>query len=132
MSNRRNVVALWVVFLFGMVFHSLLAVMPVFWGQSIAMSQEQIAANPIDSSMWMMLLFFLLPMVVITVTVFIETKWYRVTNFVFTVLLTLMNVFHLVEHLGENPVDSRQIVLLTFVFIAGILLNFVSYRWMKE
>jgi len=132
MNNRTKIITLWLVFLFGMTFHSLLAFMPLFWGQSIAMSPEQIAKNPMASSMWMVLFFFLLPMIVIAVTLFIETKWYKVTNFVLSILFTLMNIWHLMGHFGETPVDPRQIVLLTFVLISGILLNIVSYRWIRE
>lgn len=132
MNNRTKIITLWIVFLFGMTFHSLLAFMPLFWGGSIAMSPEQIAKNPMASSMWMVLLFFLLPMIIIAVTLFIEAKWYKVTNFVFTLLFTMMNIWHLIGHLGESPVDPCQIVLLTFVLISGILLNVVSYRWIKE
>jgi hypothetical protein len=115
-----------------MVFHSLLAMMPIFWGESVAMSPELIAKNPIAPMMWMMLFFFLIPMIIILVTVFVEKKWYRITNFVLTLLLTLFNIYHLTGHLGESPVDPRQIMLLTFVLISGILLNIVSFKWIKE
>ncbi|MCK4226456.1 hypothetical protein KAX29_06160 [candidate division WOR-3 bacterium] len=132
MSNRAKIVTLWIVFLFGMVFHSLLAMMPIFWGESVAMSPELIAKNPIAPMMWMSLFFYLIPMIVIAMVLFIEAKWNKVTNFVFTLVFTLMNIFHIAEHLGTSPVDSCQILLLTFVLISGILLNIVSYRWMKE
>ena len=43
-----------------------------------------------------------------------------------------MNIFHLIGHITEIPVQMVQVVLLTFVLIFGILLNIVSYKWMKE
>ena len=132
MTNRMRVITLWIIFLFGMIFHGNLAIMPLFWGESIAMSEEIIAKNPFESSMWMVLLFWLLPIIIIAVTSFIETKWYRITNFVFTLLFTMMNIWHLIGHLGESPVDTRQIVLLTFVSISGVMLNIVSFKWLKE
>ena len=131
MINRTEVVTLWIIFLFGMILHSLLGIFPLFWGESISMSQELIAKNPIQSSMWMMLFFFLIPMIIIVLTSFLETKWYRITNFVFTLLFTLMNIWHLIGHLCESPVDPRQIVLLIFVFISGVILNIVSFKWLK-
>ena len=132
MSNRAKIMTLWVIFLFGMTFHSLLAIIPIFWGESVAMSQEQIAKNPIAPMMWVMLFFFLIPMIMVVKTLFIETKWYRITNFVLTLVFTLFNIFHIVEHLGESPLDGRQVVLLLFVLISGVFLNIVSFRWMKE
>ena len=132
MTNRMRVITLWIIFLFGMILHSLLGIFPLFWGESISMSQEQIAKNPMQSSMLMMLSFFLIPMIIIVLTSFIETKWYRITHFVFTLLFTLMNIWHLIGHLSETPVDIHQIVLLTFIFISGVMLNIVSFKWLKE
>ena len=43
-----------------------------------------------------------------------------------------MNIFHLVEHFTEFTVDYVQVTLLTFVLIAGILLNIAAFEWMKE
>lgn len=132
MTNRTKVVTLWIIFLFGMILHSLLGIFPLFGGESISMSQEQIAKNPMQSSLGMMLFFFLIPMIIIVLTSFIETKWYRIINFVFTLLFTLMNIWHLFGHLGESPVDTRQIVLLTFVLLSGVMLNIVSFKWIKK
>jgi hypothetical protein len=132
MNNRIKVIMLWGVFLFGMTFHTLLAIMPVFWGQSVAMTQEQIASNPMAPMMWMMLFFLLFPMITIVLTIFTEAKWCRITNFVLSLLFTLLNIWHLIGHLGESPVDPCQIVLLAFVLISGILLNIFSFRWMKK
>ncbi len=132
MINRTQVITLWIIFLFGMILHSLLGIFPLFWGESISMSQEQIAKNPMESSMWMMIFFFLIPLIIIVFTSFIETKWYRITNFVFTLLFTLMNIWHLFGHLGESPADTRQIVLLTFILLSGVMLNIVSFGWLKK
>lgn len=132
MNNRLKVVSLWILFLFGIIFHGILALTPIFWAKSVAMSEELIAANPMVPMLWMMLIIWLIPMIIIAVTIFIEAKWYRITNFVFSLLFSLMNIWHLMGHLGETPVDPRQIVLLTFVLISGILLNIASLKWIKE
>ena len=130
MTNRVKIVTLWIVFLFGMTFHSLLAVMPIFFGADVAMPE---ATGVVSAGMmWMALFFYLIPMIVIVMVLFIEAKWNKVTNFIITLVFTAMNIFHLTEHAGTSPVDPCQIVLLTFVLIFGIILNIVSYRWVKE
>lgn len=132
MTNKLKITVLWSVFFFGMVSHTLLAMMPIFWGQSIAMSDELIEKNPLNSSLWMTLFFYLIPMIIIVVTIFNEKNWYKITNFVLSILVTIINIWHLIGHAGESTVDSRQIVLLTFVLFFGILLNIVSFKWIKE
>lgn len=130
MTNRAKIISLWIIFLFGMAFHSLLAVMPLFFGASVTMP-DATGAVP-ASMMWMSLILYLIPMIFITATLFLESSCYKITNFVLTLLFTVMNIFHLTAHAGMSPVDPCQIVLLTFVLIFGIILNIVSYRWVKE
>lgn len=132
MTNRLKVTVLWIIFLFGMIFHGNLALMPLFWAKSVAMSEELIAANPMAPMLWLMLMLWPIPMIIIAVTIFIEAKWYKITNFVLTLLFTLMNIWHLMGHIGESLVDHRQIVLLTFVLLSGVMLNVVSFMWLKE
>ena len=113
-----------------MVFHSLLAVMPIFFGANVAMLE---ATGVVPAGMmWMSLFFYLIPMIVIVVILLIEAKWNKVTNFIITLVFTVMNIFHLTEHAGTSPVDPCQIILLTFVMIFGIILNIASYRWVKD
>jgi len=113
-----------------MTTYMLLAVLPVFFGEDIAMPG---ATGAVPASIaWMTLFFYLLPIIVIALTLFLETNWFRISNFVISLLITLMNIYHPIEHMKQSPVDPRQIVLLTFVLAFSILLNVVSYRWMKE
>jgi hypothetical protein len=53
---QGQIIALWVVFLFGMVFHSQLAMMPLLYGESIAIPRYG-GKTPV-SHLWMMLGFF--------------------------------------------------------------------------
>lgn len=130
MTNRLKVIVLWAIFLFGMAFHSLIALTPIFFGASVAIP-DSTGTVPI-SMMWMSLLFYLIPLILLTAALFVEAKWYTTTNFTISLLLTLMNVFHLFEHFLQAPVDFVQVALLTFVLIASILLNVASFRWMME
>ncbi len=130
MSNRMRVTTLWVVFLFGMTFHAILGVMPIFFGADVAMP-DATGETP-AGMMLLMLLFFLIPMVAVVMSVFVEAKWYRIANFVLTLAFTLFNAFHLIQHLGEAPVEVHQVLLLAFLLISGVLLNIASYRWMRE
>ena len=129
-SNREKIIILWVVFFLGVTTHMLLAVLPIFFGADIAMPG---ATGDVPASMvWMMLFLYLLPIVIIALVPFLEAKWFRTSNFSISLLFTLMNIYHPIEHLMQSPVDTRQIVLLTFVLAFSIVLNVVSFKWMKE
>ena len=129
MTNKLKITILWGVFLLGMIFHSLLAIMPIFFGADVAMPD---ATGSVPASMmWMSLLIYLLPMLLIVLILFTEKKWFKITNFGFSILVTLMNIFHLIGHITGISVQLFQVVLLTFVLVSGILLNIVSYKWIK-
>lgn len=130
MNNRTKIIILWAIFLFGMTVHTILALIPIFYGVDIAIPE---ATGKVPSVMlWIMFLSLLIPMILILAVSFIEYVWFRISNFVLSIIFTIMNTYHLIGHAGETPVDPCQIVLLTFVLISGVMLNIVSYRWMRE
>ncbi|NET39016.1 MAG: hypothetical protein F6K19_44755 [Cyanothece sp. SIO1E1] len=76
-NHQEKIIALWTVFLLGMLFHTQLALMPLFHGLSVAEfhTHEFIDLHYI---MWLMLLVFTLPMLAIVITVFNDSRRYRV------------------------------------------------------
>jgi heme/copper-type cytochrome/quinol oxidase subunit 4 len=81
--------------------------------------------------MWLMLGFFVLPMAAIIGTAFIDSRQYRSIHFGLTVLYTVLNFFHLLADAIVPPVAWYQIALMIILLIIGLLLNLVSFQWMK-
>ena len=130
LENRLKVILLWIVLLFGIMAHSQLAVMPVFFGVDVCMPE---ATGSMPASMkWMCLLFYLVPMLLIVGAMLSDAKWFRITNLVLSGLFGLMNAFHLYEHLLETPKDMAQVVLLGCVFVFSMYQCLVSFRWVKQ
>jgi hypothetical protein len=129
LSVQGQIITLWAVFLFGMVFHSQLAMMPILYGQDIAMPGYR-GKMPI-SHPWLMLGFFAIPMVAIALTVFNASLTYRVIHFGLTVSYTGINFLHAAMDLRVKPIEWHQIALMVLVFINGILLNIVAFQWMQ-
>lgn len=129
LGNQGKIISLWVVFLFGTVFHTQLAVIPILYGQDVAMPNYH-AAPLMD--LWLMLGFFTLPMMAIITTVLTESNRYRKAHFYLTVFYTVMNFLHVVLDLFVTPIVWPQIALMAILLANGILLNIVSYQWMQE
>jgi hypothetical protein len=129
LSIQAKIVALWAVFLFGMVFHSQLAMMPMLYGQSVAMPNakgKMPASHP-----WLMLGFYAIPMLAIATTVLINWQPYRIIHFGLTVVYTAMNFLHAALDLTVKPIEWYQIALMVIVFANGILLNILAFQWMQ-
>lgn len=130
LTIQVQIIALWAVFLFGMVFHSQLAMMPMLYGQDVAMPNstgKMPASHP-----WLMLGFYAIPMVVIAATAVTAAQPYRMVHFGLTIIYTLMNLIHGVADLGVKPIEWFQITLMAIVLINGILLNIFAFQWMSS
>jgi hypothetical protein len=130
-SYQVKIAALWIVFLLGTLFHTQLGLMPIFHGLSVVESQKATNLNEIAGIMWLMLGFFILPMLAIIGTVFTESKRYRIVHFWLTVIYSVLNFLHLVLDLLLPQVIWYQITLMVFLFLIGLLLNMVAFQWMK-
>ena len=134
-NYREKIIALWTVFLLGTLFHTQLALMPLFHGIDVAIMghhhQDTVAIAEITSILWGMLLFFLIPMLAIIATAFYDFKRYRLFHFGLTIVYTALNLAHVIADLLVTPIAWYQIVLMVFLLLVGILLNLVSYQWLK-
>lgn len=124
---QGKIIALWMVFLFGMVFHTQLAMMPLLYGADIAIPHYH-GKTPI-SHLWMMLGFFALPMGAIAATALYSSPVYRLAHFGLTLVYSVLNLLHVTMDLRVQPIEWYQIVLMLLVFANGLVLNWVAYRW---
>lgn len=70
-NYREKIIALWITFLLGTLFHTQLGLMPLFHGLPVAESQKATTINEISGIMWLMLGFFVIPMLAIIATTFL-------------------------------------------------------------
>lgn len=129
-NNYQNqIVALWTAFLLGLLFHTQLALMPLFHGIDVAHSHDGGAMNWI---FWLMFVFFAIPMGAIALTPLTHHLAYRVAHFRITLIYTVLNFMHVVMDLFVTPVVWYQILLMVLLFGIGLILNIISYRWVRH
>lgn len=128
---QQKIITLWIVFLLGLLFHTQLGLMPLFHGLSVVDSQAQ-TLSQIAPILWWMLAFFVVPMAAIVATTFLESRRYRMIHFGVTVLFTILNIVHLVADLMVQPIVWYQIALMAILVAVGLLINQVSWQWLKE
>lgn len=129
LTYQEKIISLWVVFLLGLLFHTQLGLMPLFYGQSVTIADTHQAGSP-SYILWGMLAFFIFPMIAIVATIFTDAKRYRLVHFGVTVAYTIVNLLHVILDLMVKPIAWYQIALMLVLFAVGILLNWVSYQWM--
>ncbi|ARV59645.1 hypothetical protein BZZ01_14290 [Nostocales cyanobacterium HT-58-2] len=60
-----------------------------------------------------------------------DSKRYRMIHFGLTVFYSIMNLLHLLLDLFVQPVLWYQIVLIVFLLLVGLLLNFTAFHWLR-
>ncbi|MBD2410204.1 hypothetical protein FACHB389_19740 [Nostoc calcicola FACHB-389] len=130
-NYRERIIALWTVFLLGTLFHTQLGLMPLFHSLPVVESQKAANINDIFGIMWLMLGFFVLPMLAIIGTAFTDSKRYRMIHFGLTIFYSIMNLLHVILDLFVQPVLWYQIALMVFLVIVGLLLNITAFKWMR-
>lgn len=131
MDYCQRIINLWIVFLLGTLFHTDLGLMPLFHSLSVAEFQGQTMAD-VAPIFWLMLIFFLLPLLAIIVMSFSQSRKIRQIHFGLTVIYSVLNLGHLIADLMLDPILWYQIFLMAFLFLLGLLINVVSWRWFKS
>ncbi len=111
-----------------MLFHTQLALMPLFQGLDVAESHTH-EFMKLSSILWLMLGFFIIPLVAIAITIFNQSKAYRVFHWWLTLFYTVNNILHFVLDWFVK-VPGYQLFLMAFLLGIGLLLNLVSDQWM--
>lgn len=129
----QQIIALWVVFLLGLLFHTQLALMPLFHGLGVFAPHGHVATSmaEIEPVLWGMLAFFLLPLLTMIAIVLWPSRRLRQAHFGLTLVYTVLNIPHLIADLVIPPVAWYQIVLMVLLVVVGLLLNLVGYQWMR-
>ncbi|MGF1522092.1 MAG: hypothetical protein ACFBSF_07210 [Leptolyngbyaceae cyanobacterium] len=123
-----KITTLWTVFLIGTLFHTQLALMPLFHGLSVAESHAH-AYISVNAVMWFMLIFFSLPLLAIVGCVFYPSLLFHKLHFGMTLVYTVLNLLHFVLD-SIIAVPSYQLILMAFLFCVGLLLNLIAYQWL--
>lgn len=129
-SYRIKIIALWTAFLLGMLFHTQLALMPLFHGLSVAESHTHDYLQ-LTTILWLMLGVFGIAMAAIIATALVESRRYRTFHFGLTLLYTVINALHFVMDV-RVAVPNYQLFLMAYLFLIGLLLNVVSYQWFRS
>ena len=129
LQYQVRLIALWSAFLLGLLFHTQLALMPLFHGVSVANSHTHEHLQLIYI-FWMMLIFYAIPMFIIAVTPFLRFHRGNLIHFGITVVYSVLNILHFGLDIVVQ-VPSYQLALMLMLVGIGLAINWTTWRWMK-
>lgn len=130
MNNQQKIITLWLLLVVSMLLHQTFHLSKLFYGINVARPG---ADGIIPDIVYIKRIgFYILPMIYISFLLFVQAKWIRVMNFGISLIYTGINIMNLTGEFGKKTFDYSQVLLLSFIVIASLLLNFASLKFLQE
>lgn len=127
MERQTKITILWIVVMCGLAIHTLADLMPLFWSENIAISQDGQA--PTGMLVFMMVLTYLIPVSGILCTMFWNGRHGNIGNAILATIMALFNSAHCFEMVDFNPV---QLPLLPVAMIVSWILCVLCWKQVKS
>jgi len=123
---KTRIAVLWVFMAVAMSAHALLAALDCPEMQK--MISGEVTLGP--GMLLFMSLFWLVPLWLAFVSMTLKGSSNRWVNFILGIVFTLLNIFHLIEHLAEPSV--HQILIIGSTVVVTALIAWYAWRWPKQ
>jgi len=123
---KTRIAVLWLFMAVAMSAHAVLSVMEPGGMEKIA--EEAAAMGP--GMLVFMALFWLVPLWLAFVSMTVKGSSNRWVNFVLGIIFTLLNIFHLTEHLAEP--SAVQILIVGSTVVVTALIAWYAWKWPKQ
>lgn len=127
MERQTKITILWIVVMCGLAIHTPADLMPLFWSENIAISQDGEA--PMGMLVFMMVLTYLIPVSGILCTMFWNGRHGNMVNAILATIMALFNSAHCFEMVDFNPV---QLPLLPVAMIVSWILCVLCWKQVKS
>ena len=120
MTKCIKISILWLLTICGFACHSICDVLPMFWGKNMAIVATD---GNVDQNM------IVIPAIGV-LSLMSKIKFFKVVNAVLAALTALFNIAHAFMELPSD--NAGQYVILPMMIVVGIVLAWVSVKYVKE
>jgi len=126
LTLKIRISVLWMFMAVAMSAHSIVFFMEP--GAVEEMQKMQIGAG----MLLFMALFWLVPLIMAFLSVTLKDLANRWTNIVLGIVFTLLNIFHLVEHLTQAQPSVHQMLIIGSTIVVTALIVWYAWKWPKQ
>lgn len=130
MQDKVKIAILWCLTICGLACHSLMDLLPIFWGKNVAIATEGVV--PQGMIAFMATLTYLVPLLgILALLPSKPSKALLWGNFVLAALMALFNIFHACAELpmGDN---AAQYVIMPAIAVVGVILAWLSFKLARK
>ena len=127
MKKEIRIALLWGIIAIGLLYHTIVSLMPLFWGGDIRLE----GTTPDDATSMMvfsMIYCFFVPVIAILLISYCHGKWVRITEGILAIIYCIGNLFHMSDLI--KTFSWEQLFVLPLILFVSILL--LIETWKKE
>lgn len=129
-TYEQRISTLWLVVLFGLVTHTLVEFLPLFFKDTIVADGVDIAQ--LSTANWMVTVMMTLPLLLVTLINLTNAKWLRYLCLVIAGLFLLLNASHPMELFEAEKIAYHQLLIMLITLFANIVLVLSCWKWTKQ
>jgi len=123
---KTRIAVLWVLMAVAMSAHSIMATIEAGGFEKIAEETAGMGAGMLV----FMALFWLIPLWLAFVSLTVSGSANRWVNFILGIIFTILNIWHLIEHLA--PPSVVQILIVGSTVVATALIAWYAWKWPED
>jgi hypothetical protein len=130
MNNVTKISFLWALLVISYCLHTQFELMGIFFGTDL-----KAPGATGEMPYWMhffLIAINIIPLIMVLLTLFMSGKIFRLINFSLSILFGLLNGYHLIATAMSDFKNLSQIILLSFILAANVLLVLTLNKWRRE
>ncbi|MGP1514575.1 MAG: hypothetical protein ACTTJH_01295 [Bacteroidales bacterium] len=118
-TSKERIPVFWVMLIVGLIAHSIMDMMPLFFGGDLTMEGAN-GTMPVAMAIMMAMLIFTIPFAGLLICLYGKRRCWLITEIIIATILLLFNLFHMAELFTGAGVG--QIFIMPFNFLTALLL----------
>ncbi|MDO5981424.1 PepSY-associated TM helix domain-containing protein [Flavivirga spongiicola] len=127
---RTKIITLWLLVIFGFVFHHIYGLATVFFKESVFI-EGSTGETPFWAHQWRILMEGLAFLFAV-LTVQVSKYWFRWASFIWGIIVALFNTYHVIEAIMHEANNYSEIFILLLMAMASVFLVINLNKWKNE
>ncbi|WP_160113997.1 PepSY domain-containing protein [Aquimarina sp. AU119] len=126
---KNKIALLWLFLAVGFILHHIYGLAGIYFGKELAI--EGTNGETPGWAHYYRILFEIIILILSLASLELTKKWFKITSFVWAILLGLFNTYHVVEAILYEASNTSEIILLGWMVAVSILLILSLNKWKK-
>lgn len=117
---KYKIALLWLFLAIGFMLHHIYGLSGVYFGKQLTL--ENATGKTPNWAHYYRLLFEIIILIMALTTLEVTKKWFKITAFIWSVLLGIFNIYHVIEAVINEPENLSELILLVWMVAVSVII----------